>query len=244
MRAFGLMMAAAAFVAGTPALAQAPAQAPAAENPAALAEARAVVARLLPRGMYKTLMSTTMAPMMDQMGESVGQLPLRRLAQLGGLSAEQAAALDKADIARVMAIYDPNWKERTRLQLRAMFTAMGDLFDGFEPELREAYARAFAHRFSAAELADLNRYFATPVGSKFAGGFMGMASDPAILDGTKEMMPRMMSAMPRFLEVAGKAAAALPPPRRIEQLTPREKAELARALGIDAAKLKDPEPQS
>ena len=238
MRMFGTVMAA-ALMAGTPALAQVPA----AEKPAALAEARAVVARLLPRGTYKTLMSSTMAPLMDQMGDSIGQLPLRQLAQLGGLSAEQAAALDKVDMARVMAIYDPRWQERNRLSMRAMFTAMGDFFDGFEPELREAYARAFAHRFSAAELADLNRYFATPVGAKFAGGYMQMAADPAIIDATKAMMPRMMSAMPRFVEAAQKATAALPPPRRIEQLSARERADLAAALGIDAKQLKDPDPQ-
>jgi len=232
-----------ALTAGMPAFAQAPAQAPAAETPAALAEARAVVARLLPRGTYKTLMSSTMAPLMDQMGDSIGQLPLRQLAQLGGLSAEQATALDKVDVARVMAIYDPQWKERSRLQMRAMFTAMGEFFDQFEPELREAYARAFAHRFSAAELADLNRYFATPTGAKFAGGYMQMATDPAIIDATKAMMPRMMSAMPRFVEAAQKATAALPPPRRIEQLSSRERSELARALGVDAKQLTDPAPQ-
>jgi hypothetical protein len=242
VRMTGLIAALAALAVAGPAEAQAPQAAAAAQDdPAALAEARAIVVKLLPPGTYKRLMGTTMGPLMDQMGESIGALPLKQLAQLGGLDAQQAAALDKVDLAQVMAIYDPHWQERSKLQMRAMFAGMGDFFGTVEPELRDAYARAFVHTFTANELKDLNRYFATPTGAKFAGRYMTMATDPAIMDVTKAMMPRMMAEMPRFVEAAQKATAGLPPPRKIETLTAAERAKLATALGIDPARLRNPD---
>ena len=55
------------------------------------------------------------------------------------------------------------------------------------------------------------------------------------------MMPKMMAQLPRFVEAAQKATAALPPPRKLKELTPAQKAELAKALGVAPDKLKDPE---
>jgi hypothetical protein len=236
-------MLAAALVAASPALAQAPQPAaPSARtDPATLSEARAIVAKLLPPGTYKKLMGTTMAPLLDNMGESIGALPLGKLAQLGGLDPEQAKALDKVDLARVMAIYDPQWQERNRLAMRAMFDGMGSFFETMEPELSEAYAQAFAHQFSANELKDISRFFATPTGAKYASRYMTLATDPAIMDATKSMMPKMMAEMPRFIEAAQKATAGLPPPRKLADLTPQQRAEIAAALGVDASQLKDPE---
>ena len=226
----------------TPLAAQ-PAAAPAAaEDSAALAEARAIVAKQLPAGTYKTLMSGSLSTIVDSLGQSIGAVPLKQLAQLGGLDAEQARALDKVDLARVMAIYDPHWQERSRLSMRAMFAAMGDFFTTLEPELREAYARAYVHSFTLDELKTINRFFATPTGAKLATRYMTLAADPAILDVSKSMMPKMMAEMPRFVAAAQKATASLPPPRKVETFTPAERKELAAALGIEPAALKNPDP--
>ena len=220
-------------------LAAQPSAAP--ENPAALAEARVIVAKQLPPGTYKTLMGGSLSTIVDSLGQSIGALPLKQLAQLGGLDAKQAAALDKVDVARVMAIYDPHWQERTRLSMRAMFAAMGDFFTTMEPALREAYAKAYVHNFTLDELKDINRYFATPTGAKLATRYMTLATDPAILDVSRSMMPKMMAEMPRFVAAAQKATASLPPPRKVETLTPAERKELATALGVDPAGLKNPD---
>jgi len=69
---------------------------------------------------------------------------------------------------------------------------------------------------------------------------MTIMTDPAMMDAMKAMMPKMMQQMPQFLAVAQKATATLPPPRKIEDLSPADKAKLAKALGIDESKLQDP----
>ncbi len=237
-----LTVALAAMLIAAPVAAQTAPAAPAAAplDPATLAEARQVVGHLMPPGIYKQIMGPMMDPIMGNMSESMKAMPLRQLVQLGGLSPEQAAKLDKVNVSQVMAIYDPRWEERTRLSMRAMLNAMGDFFTTLEPELREAMAKAYAGRFSQAELADIDRFFVTPSGAKFARQYMTIMADPAMADEMKAMMPKMMEHMPQFIEAAQKATAGLPPPRKLKDLTPDEKAKLAHALGVDENKLQDP----
>ena len=232
----------AALVAATPAMAQtAPATPVAAPtDPAALAEARLVVAHLLPAGTYKKMFGPMMGSVMANIGDSMKALPLRQLAEMGGLDAKQAAALGKVRIDEVMAIYDPHWRERMQLSSRAMFDAMGDFFTTLEPEIREAMAHAYASHFTLAELTDIDHFFATPSGDKFASQYMTIATDPAMTAEMQSMMPKMMQQMPQFVAAAQKATASLPAPRKLKDLTPDERTRLAKALGVDESKLTDP----
>lgn len=230
---------AAAQTAPAPAAAGA-AAAPAPADPATLAEARLVVGHLMPPGVYKKMMGSMMDPIIDNMGATMKALPLKEIAELGGMSPEKAAALDKVDIERVMAIYDPHWQERRQLSMHAMFDAMGQFLTSLEPELREAMARAYANHFTLGELTDLDRFFSTPSGAKFAGQYMTIMTDPAMVDAMKAMMPKMAQHMPEFIKAAQKATADLPPPRKLEDLTPEQKAGIAAALGVDESALQDP----
>lgn len=233
----GLFVAAPAMAQTAPTPA-APAAAPA--DAATLAEARLVVTRLLPPGTYKKIMGPMMGSVMGAMGDSMKALPLRQLAELGGLDPKEAQALDKVKIDEVMAIYDPHWRERTQLEMRAMFDAMGDFFTTQEPDIREAMARAYASHFTLVELTDIDRFFSTASGGKFATQYMTVATDPAMMAEMRSMMPKMIQQMPQFIAAAQKATASLPAPRKLKDLTPAERTRLAKALGVDESKLTDP----
>lgn len=239
-----VMAAAAIAFLGTPALAQQAAPATSvADAPVdhdRLVQGRIVAAKLLPPGVYRKIMGGTMSAVTAHMGDTIGAVPLKQLAELGGLDAKQAAALDKVNVQRVMAIYDPHWQERMQRTMTAMFDAMGDFFSTMEPELREAYARAYARQFTLPELQDLVRFFDTPSGAKFADRYVAMTTDPAILNEMQALMPKMMKQMPAIVASAQKATASLPPPRTLKQLTPAERAELAKALGVPESQLRDP----
>ena len=209
-------------------------------DPARLAEARIVIARLLPPGIYRTVMSATVAPMMETMGESMKTLPLREMAAMGGLDPKQAAALDKVNLEQVMAIYDPHWRERSQLTMRAMVDQMGTFFTTLEPELREAYAHAYADSFTLDELRDLDSFFTTPTGAKYAARYMTISTDPAVAAETRAMVPKLLQQMPTFLAAGQKATAALPPPRKLKDLDPAQRAALAKALGVKEDQLHDP----
>lgn len=232
----------ASLMAVTPVQAQTPPVpvAVAAEDPASLAEARKVVLRLMPPGIYKQIMGPMLDPLMGSMRQSMKSVPLRQLAQLGGMTPDEAAKLDKVDIAAVMAIYDPHWEQRMTLTTRAMLDSMGDFFTTMEPELREGMAKAYAHRFTLTELSDIDRFFGTPSGVKFASRYMTIMTDPAVTGQMQAMMPKMMAQMPTFVAAAQKATASLPPPRKMHDLSPAERATLAKALGVTEDKLHDP----
>ncbi|RYD49141.1 MAG: DUF2059 domain-containing protein [Sphingomonadales bacterium] len=234
-------MIALALASALPAMAQTvPATLAKAGAPESLAVARSVAARLLPPGVYKQVMASTMDMMAGNMGDTLKSVPLKAIAEMAGASPEDAEKFAQVDVAAVMSVYDPHWQERQERTMRAMFGAMGDFFVTMEPELREATAHAYANHFSLDELRDLNRYFATPTGAKFAGNYMTLMTDPAIAESMKAMMPKMMQQMPRFMEAAQRATADLPPPRKLEALSPAERARLAKALGVDEDKLQDP----
>jgi len=127
-----------------------------------------------------------------------------------------------------------------QLQSRAMLDAMGDFFTTVEPDIREAMAQAYANHFTLAELTDLDRFFNTPSGAKFSSQYMTIASDPAMMAVMKSMMPKMMQQMPQFIAAAQKATATLPKPRKLQDLSPVERARLAKALGVEETKLRDP----
>lgn len=250
-RSLLLVSAAALLAPSAPAAAQSVAQRaapgtalPAPPDRATLAEARLVVAHLVPNGAYRTIMHGMTENLVDTISNSMKDLPIKEIAEVGGLSDDEAKALDKVDVSRFMAIYDPHWQERMQVTMRAMFESMGDFFDTIEPDMREAMATAYAHQFTLSDLQDLDRYFSTPVGAKFSERYLTIMSDPAMIAATKSMMPKMMAQMPKFLEAAKKATAALPPPRKIEDMSDAERAELAKALGIDVKQLKDPKTTS
>jgi hypothetical protein len=244
------LVTAAALLVATPVVAQtaptlvtaevAPAPAPAPADPATLAEARLVVAHLLPSGTYKKIMGPMMDSVMGNMGDSMKALPLREIAEMGGLDSKEAAELDKVKIDEVMAIYDPHWRDRMQLSARAMFDAMGDFFSTQEPDIREAMAHAYANHFTLAELTDLDRFFSAGSGNKFATQYMTVMADPAMAAEMQSMMPKMMKSMPLFIAAAQKATTSLPAPRKLKDLSPAERTRLAKALGVDESKLTDP----
>ena len=216
------------------------AKAAAAVDPARIAVARRVAIRLLPPGIYKEIMAGSMDAVMGSVSGALKAMPLGQIAQMGGMKVEDAKKLDQIDLAQIMAIYDPRWEERQQRSMQGMFGAMGDFFTTMEPELREGMAQAYASRFSLVELTDLDRFFATPTGAKYAASATTIMTDPAVMNTMKDMMPKMVQHMPQFMEAAQKATAGLPPPRKLQDLSPAEKARLSKAMGIDESKLQDP----
>lgn len=213
----------------------------AAPDPARLAAAKEAIAKLMPQGLYKRMLGTSLNGMIDSMMGTMGDMPIRDLVRMTGISEDEAKTLGPGTMHEVMDIYDPHWNERMKLMTHAMMNEMGDFMGGFEPRVREAMARAYAREFSLTELQEMNRFFATPAGGHYATRSMELFMDPEMMKSMTEMMPEMMKAMPDILAKAQAAIKDLPPARTNKDLTPEERKKIASLLGIDADKLdKDP----
>lgn len=211
---------------------------PAQIDPARLAAATPVVAKLFPVGTYKRMMGETMSKMMDGMMGSMLRMPVAQIAKMSGLSTEKVLALPEASVEEVTTIVDPHFRKRTKLGMDAMFGSMADLMDSFEPNVRAALTRAYARKFEIAQLGEINAFFDTPTGNKFASDYMSMFVDPEIMGEMQALMPEMMKKMPDFVTAAEKATKGLPPARKIQDLSKAEREKLAQLLGVKASELK------
>jgi hypothetical protein len=80
-----------------------------------------------------------------------------------------------------------------------------------EPEVRAAMARAYARRFTVAQLGDLERFFATPTGAVYANESMMLMMGPDMMQAMQSFMPRLMKEMPTIMARVQEATKDLPP---------------------------------
>lgn len=197
-----------------------------------LAVARGTVDYIFPAGTYARIMDRTLNAMIQPMMDGFGQIPLRDLAGLGGLSQDQVAKIGPGTLKQIMEIIDPAYQQRTQAMMAGMFHELGGLMAGFEPTMRDGLARAYARRFTAQQLGDLNAFFATPSGKAYAAESMTIFTDPDVTSAMQAFMPQMLKQMPELIKHVSASTADLPKRRAISELTPAQRQRLAELLGV------------
>jgi hypothetical protein len=223
-------------LASLPALAAdpAPATTPAPIDPARLAAARQTVDYVFPAGTYARIMNGTLDRMMDSIMDSATSMPLKSLAGMGGVDTSK---LGKGTLAEIMEIYDPAYRERMRISTRTMMADMSALMTEFEPEIRDGLSQAYAARFDAIQLGELNAFFATPTGKAYAADSNVIMMSPEVMSKMQTLMPRLMEHMPAIMAKAQAATANLPAQRKYADLSVAEREKLAKLLGIGRGEL-------
>ncbi|MET0248740.1 MAG: DUF2059 domain-containing protein [Sphingobium sp.] len=205
MRIGSVLGAAIALAVAPIAQAQAPVTAPAAQaiDPARLAAAQKAVTALVPDGVYARMMRDQYPAMMEVM-----------MREMMGMKGSEMGQPDQAGktMAELAREHDPAFEERMRIMTRVMGDEMGTVMGQMEPGVRAGLSRAFARRFTAPQLADMNRFFMTPSGKAFANDYLLMFADPEMMREMAALAPQMMRAMPAVMDKVKKATAHLPPP--------------------------------
>lgn len=225
-----LAVATPAFAAETPPTP--PSAAPA--DPARLAAARQAVDYVFPSGTYARIMNGTMDRMMDSIMDSMAQMPIKNLA---GMSGVDTSKLGSATLAEVMEIYDPAFKQRMQIVTRTMMADIMGMMTQFEPDIRDGLAQAYAARYDARQLGEMNAFFATPTGKAYAADSYAIMMSPEVMAKMQAFMPKMMQQMPAIMEKVKAATDGLPPTRKYADLTDAEKDKLAKLLGITRSQL-------
>ena len=202
-----------------------------ATDPARLAAAQQLVLKVVPDGAMAKIMNGMSEQMGSMIVSQMDAMPLGKIAEAMGLSASDAAKLDNVKISQINSIVDPHYKERTERTTKAMFSSMGLVMGKMEPVMRDALAHAYARRFTAAQLGEINAFAATPTGALFMQSNMEVASDPEYLKVTQKLMPELLKEMPAIIASAQKATADLPPARSYKDLTAEEKKKLEALIG-------------
>lgn len=208
------------------------------EQEARLPAASAAVAQMMPEGFYGRMMGDVfdriMGPMFEAMGAEIIQGQIRKQV---GMNSFDLPELDEGQLAEISAILDPVAKQRMQLMTDGMTTGMIGMFAKIEPAMRDGMSRAYAVRFTGDELADINTFFATPTGGKYAAESMAIMADPQVMSGMMQAMPAVMQELPALIEQLKVEEAKLPQPNGYDDLSDAQRECLAELLGLNKREL-------
>src|SRR3546814_5942720 len=103
------------------------------------------------------------------------------LAIKSGVESDRIAAPDADTRSAVADLFDP-WRQQREDQITQVVKPLiGEALADLEPPMRDGMAKAYARKFSADQLGELNAFFATPTGRIYAGECMAAQADPEAL---------------------------------------------------------------
>ena len=190
-----------------PAPASAPAQPEATSDPARVAAAERTVDFVFPVGSYERLMRGTLDKLTGSVLTTMMGLSPRKLGTTGNTDDESA----DTPFSQLANEADPYFEERMRLSMNVVTDEMIALMTEAEPAVRAALTGSYARRYTVAQLADMNAFFATPTGTVFARDYLLIYSDPEMIEAMQAFVPRMLEQLPTLEAKVAAATAHLPP---------------------------------
>lgn len=201
------------------------------EEEARLPQAQRIVALIIPEG--------TMAEIMGQMIDDI----VKPMMAMSGSGAKLAVAkglgvtpfeldITEEKAAELAVLFDPAWKERQKREFDVFPSVMRDMMVLMEPGLRTAMSQAYAARFTSEELTDIEAFFSTSTGRKYARESFAMASDPRMMGASMEALPAMMGAMGDMEARMAEAVADLGEVRGFDDLSDAGRAQVVEATGF------------
>ncbi len=165
-------------------------------HPARLALARTAMDGFMPAGSYGRMFNALTDNMMNDI---YGRLMGMTGTQLSSAVGLPLSSGPKAELTLLQQASkgDPMFDARIKAYVAAFKAEMEASMGIMEPKMREGMARAMARRFNAAQLADLNRFFATDTGRAFGQDMMLLWIDGDVFRGMFASLPELMRSMPQ-----------------------------------------------
>ncbi len=206
---------------------------------ARLSAAEQLANSLMPPGSYGKAIHTAFAPMADKVMAMVEPDDAAKAARLTGLNKDDFADLDDAKVDSIIALLDPQEAQRNKQIADFIFAEVESGMVKVEPFFRQGIARAYAKHYDAAQLADINAFFATPSGTAFASNWMSMQMDPQVMATIPDMLPVMVG---HFAEATTRFVLAMdtiPQARKVDSLSARERTQMLNLLGLTDAEYEE-----
>lgn len=100
------------------------------------------------------------------------------------------------------AIEDETKRDAATEQAEAMFARLEPTIRKRIPTVSEAYARAYAAKFSAAQLGELVAFGSTPTGKYFLSNILALEADPIVSEAAISVMEELTPALMEFQKKA------------------------------------------
>jgi hypothetical protein len=208
-------------------------------EPARLALAQKTMGALIPAGSLEKMIDNLYGKMFKTiMGEFGGQSDLMLSIQTG-VESEQIAKLDEATKGKVADMFDPHRKEREDQITKVIKPLISEVLGDMEPPMRDGMSKAYARKFTAAQLTDINGFLATPTGTLYANEWMALQADPEVMLAVIKAVPPLIT---KFIDRAPeleKDFKDLPKEKQLSDFDDKELAKLAKLMKVDVKVLKE-----
>ena len=208
-------------------------------EPARLTLAQKTMSALVPAGSLEKMIDNLYGKMFKTiMGEFGGQSDLM-LSIKTGVESDKIATLDEATKAKVADLFDPHRKEREDQITKVIKPLISEVLGDMEPPMREGLAKAYARKFTAAQLTDLNGFLATPTGALYANEWMALQADPEVMVSVIKAVPPLITKfMDRGPQIE-KDMKDLPKEKQLSDFNDKELAKLAKLMKVSVKELKE-----
>ncbi|MBB6427040.1 DUF2059 domain-containing protein [Sphingopyxis sp. JAI128] len=208
-------------------------------DPARLALAQKAMGALVPSGSLERMMDNLYGKMFKTlMGEFGGQSDMM-LSIKTGVESDQIATLDEATKAKVSDMFDPYRKEREEQITKVVKPLISEVLADMEPPMREGLAKAYARKFTEAQLTDLNGFLATPTGTLYANEWMALQADPEVMLSIIKAVPPLITKFVDRAPQIEKDMKELPKEKQLSDFSDKELAQLAKLMKVDAKVLQE-----
>ena len=208
-------------------------------DPARLTLAQQTTAALIPAGSIEKMVDNLYGKMFKTiMGEFGGQSDLL-LSIKTGVETDQIAKLDEATKGKVADMFDPHRKERDEQINRVIKPLISEVLADMEPPMREGLAKAYARKFTGAQLTDLNSFLATPTGNLYASEWMALQADPEVMVAVIKAVPPLVTKFIDRAPAIEKDLKELPKEKQLSDFDDKELGKLAKLMKVDVSVLKE-----
>lgn len=208
-------------------------------EPARLTLAQQTMGALIPAGSLEKMIDNLYGKMFKTIMAELGGQSNLMLSIKTGVESDKIATLDEATKNKIADMFDPHRQEREDQITRVIKPLISEALTDLERPMRDGMAKAYARKFSAAQLTDLNSFLATSTGRLYASEWMALQADPEVMVAVMKALPPMVTKfMDRGPQIE-KDMKELPKEMQLSDFSDKELASLAKLMKVDVKVLKE-----
>jgi Uncharacterized protein conserved in bacteria (DUF2059) len=207
--------------------------------PAQIKMAEKAVGKLMPDGTLGKMIGGMVQKIITPIMETMPDMSATEIMNKTGIYDGVSDNLNDQSRKEITALLDPTRKERGQKAIDTMIPLLSKVMTAIEGPMRTGLSRAYARKFTAQQLTQINVFFATPAGSAYAAESYALQADPEVMRAMVQAMPVMFKQLKASASDLDKGMAALPKERRLADLNDTEMAKLAGLLNVPVASLEE-----
>ncbi len=207
--------------------------------PAQLALAQQTTGALVPPGSLEKMIDNLYGKLFKGILGEMGGMSDLMLSIKTGVESEKIAALDEQSKTAIADLLDPYRQQREDQVMTVIKPLISEALRDMEAPMRSGMAQAYARKFTAPQLTDMNGFFATPAGAAYTSEWMALQADPQVMLAMIKAVPPLVTKFMDRAPAIEKDMKELPKEKQLSDLSDAELNKLAKLMKVDVKVLKE-----